>query len=308
MKRLMTVQGLINELTYDLTMEELENLVIDSQDIVLEFIVNDAYNYKQKKLYNELCESIRSEKYFNTISLLINAEDERILPDMAYVLHMATNFGFVDNELKGEALSLGYMLRARELGEVVSHQATNTCIIIASTKAIRSYETTPFIRIKSVENILRNLPDVLYNAYHEEYEARQITRNVIFTILSKAVPDVTPAEIITAFCKSEFPNNVSKEIRVFALRLRAFFYELCSKIGDDALTRILINTCESIIKFNNRHNVFETFADKYLNYKLLEGVCNKENVIENRMMNDINKTYETVKKFKITNKKYSELF
>lgn len=308
MKRIITVQGLINELTYNLSMEELESLVIDSQEVVLEFVVNDAYNYKQKKLYQELCEAIRSEKYFNTLALLINSEDTRVLPDMAYVLHMATNFGFVDTELKGEALSLGYSLRARELGEVVTHPATNTCIIIASTKSVRSYETTPFIRIKCIENILRNLPDVLYNAYHEEYEARQITRNVIYTILSKAVPDVTPAEIITAFCKSEFPKDVSKEIKIFALRLRAFFYELCGKIGDDALTKILINTCESILKFNSRHNVFETFTDKYLNYKLLEGVCSKESDNTNRMMNDINKTYETVKRFKITNKKYSDLF
>lgn len=308
--RKLNVQELLNELTYELGMEELEEVVLGSQDAVIEFVVNEGYSFKQKKAFYELCDAIRDDKYWSTISLLINAQDERVNPEMAYVLHMATNFGFVSEEIKAEALQLGYMLREKELTDLTSHEPTNISIIIASTKAIRAYETTPFLRIKNLENIIKVLPSVIYNAYGDKYTPNNITRNVLFTILTKAVPDVTPAEIITAFCKSQFPTDLSKEVKAYATRLRAFFYELCNKIGDNALNMILTNTCEAILKFNNRHNTEETFSDKYLNFKLLDGVINKQRDVksESRMMDELSKTHNLIKRFKITNKKYSDLF
>lgn len=308
--RKLNVQELLNELTYDLRMEELEEVVLGSQDAVIDFVVNDAYNFKRKSEYHELCDALVKEKYWNTISLLINAQDERVNPEMAYVLHMATNFGFISEDLKAEALQLGYMLREKELTDLTNHEPTNISIIIASTKAIREYETTPFLRIKNLENIIKILPSVLYNAYGDKYTPNNITRNVIFTILTKAVPDATPAEIITAFCKSQFPADLSKEIKAYATRLRAFFYELCNKIGDNALNMILTNACESILKFNARHKTDETFSDKYLNFRLLDGVMNKQRDSKNepRMMGELEKTHKLIKRFKVTNKKYSDLF
>ena len=306
----LNVQGFINEMSYNTNLEETENLFFKYQTTIIDYVVTNAYNFKERKTFYELCDVIRSKKFMDLMQLIVFSDEDRIKPDMAYVLHVATNFNFVDDELKGQALRLGYELREDELGEMVKHVATNTSIIIASTKAPRDYELTPHIRTKCVENIIRALPDILYNAYHEEFKATEISKKVIFTIISKAVLDVTPSEIVTAFCKVEFPKDVENGVKAFALRLRAFFYEIAGSLGDTLLTKILVGACESIRRFNERFKVNESFTNKYLNYILLEHVCKtlEKEKVKTTQADNMKKTYKAFKRFKDNNKKYEDLF
>ena len=99
-------------------------------------------------------------------------------------------------------------------------------------------------------------------------------------------------------------------VKTFALRLRAFFYEIAGVVGDELLSKILIGACESIRKFNEKFGKNETFTDKYLNFILLEKVCkslNKEKVNTPQSKN-MEKSYKAIKKFATNNKKYEELF
>lgn len=307
MKKILTVEGLMNEMSYDLKMEELENVIVDYQDVVIEFFVNNAYNYKKRKELYAISDLIRSDKYFKTLALMINGEDLRINPDMSYVLHIATNFKSVDDETKGEALQLGYMLRERELGMITENEKLNICILIASTKVFRSYQSTPFIRTKFIENILSTLPSVLYNAFGED-NAKKLSVKVIYKILTEAVIDLRPEEVTAAFCKSQFPNDVTEGIREYALRLRAFFYEVCGALSDEVLTKMLLTASNALIKFNERHNTNETFTDKYLNYGLIEAIVKRNPEGKGAMLDSIRRTYKAIKMFKNKNEKYDQLF
>jgi hypothetical protein len=55
----LNIKGFVNEMSYDLTMRELENLVVDYQPVILDYIINNQYNYKSRKEFNEVCELIR---------------------------------------------------------------------------------------------------------------------------------------------------------------------------------------------------------------------------------------------------------
>ena len=301
----LNIRGFVNEMSYDLTMRELENLVVDYQPVILDFIINNQYNYKSRKEFNEVCELIRSDKFFDTISMLINSEDERINPDMAYVLYTATHL-IDDVDLKADAFMLGYKLRENELGsEITGHLETDIAILVASVKAVRSYEVTPFFRSKEVENILENLAEVLYNAYHEKYKINQISENVITTILTQAVPDLKPEEIVTAFAKADMPKDIKAEYKPYISRIQAFLYRICGGLSEDSFSKALNAACNSINKYNERVNANETLMNKYLNYKLLEAVVNSKDV---KVAQTMVLAYKRMTEFKNKNSKFSYLF
>lgn len=304
-----TIKGFINEMSYKLNMEEIETIIIDYQDTIIDFIVNHQYVAKYKREMFELCEVIRSDKFFKTISVMIQAEDERIQSDMAYVLFTATNYNCVDEEMKAKALQLGYQLREMEFGhDMVKDQATNTCILISKVKAVQWFETTPHIRSKSVENIVKSLPTMLYSAYHERYKATEIPTKVILAILTKAVPELRPEEIVTAFCKTEFPKDLNTEVRQFALRVRAFIYELCGRMSEEELLNALRIASVSMTKFNERTNLNESFVNKYLDYRLLVNIyedCKKNKA---KFPTDMLKALQVIAKFIKKNVKFKPLF
>ena len=62
----LSIKGFVNEMSYKLTMQELEALVVDYQDVILDFIVTNQYNYKMKSEFNEVCELIRGDRFFKT--------------------------------------------------------------------------------------------------------------------------------------------------------------------------------------------------------------------------------------------------
>lgn len=304
-----TIKGFMNEMSYKLNMEELETIIVDYQDTIIDFVVNHQYVAKYKREMFELCEVIRSDKYFKTISAMIQAEDDRLQSDMAYVLYTATNYNCVDDQMKAHALQLGYLLRELEFGQnIVSDAATNTCILISKVKAVQWFETTPHIRSKSVENILKSLPDLLYNAYHDRFEARNISTKVILAILTKSIPDLRAEEIVTAFCKTEFPTDLKPEIRQFALRIRAFIYELCGRMSEEELLNALKIASISMTKFNERTKLNENFTNKYLDYRLLVRIY--EDCKRNKKIFPINmkKALEIIEKFIKRNVKFKPLF
>jgi hypothetical protein len=237
--------------------------------------------------------------------MLINSEDERINPDMAYVLYTATHL-IDDVDLKADAFMLGYKLRENELGsEITGHLETDIAILVASVKAVRSYEVTPFFRSKEVENILENLAEVLYNAYHEKYKINQISENVITTILTQAVPDLKPEEIVTAFAKADMPKDIKAEYKPYISRIQAFLYRICGGLSEDSFSKALNAACNSINKYNERVNANETLMNKYLNYKLLEAVVNSKDV---KVPQTMVLAYKRMTEFKNKNSKFSYLF
>ena len=303
--RELTIKGFVNEMSYDLSMQDLEAVVIDYQDVIIDYFVNNMYNYKAKKEFNEVCEIIRGKRYINTISYLINSGDSRIKFDMAFVLYTATHH-IEDVELTNEAFTLGYQLREVELGmNITGNKETDIAILISSVKTVRGYEVTPFFRAKEVENILENLPEILYKAYNVKYSVSAVSETVISTILTKAIPDLQPEELITACCKACLDKNMKEEFKPYASRIQSFLYKVCGLIDEVKFEKALSAACNSIVRFNDRTGRKETLMDKYLNFKLLEAVV-KSN--DPKVLSVMKQAYIILDKFKNNNPKFKHLF
>ena len=190
-------------------------------------------------------------------------------------------------------------------GKLTGNKETDVVIIFSAVKTVRSYMTTPFFRTKEIENILENLPEVLYNAYHEKYKVSQVNENVVSAILTQAVPDLKPEEIITAFCKTNIDKNIDERFKPYVTRLQAFIYKVCASIPEQLFINSIGIACNSINKYNERTNSNETFMDKYLNYKLLEKLVNSKDV---QIPQGMKLAYERLTKFKNNNKKFNYMF
>lgn len=301
----LNIRGFINEMSYDLTMQELEALVIDYQDVLINYFVNNMYNYKARREFNEVCELVRSERFIRTISGLINSDDSRINFDMAFVLYTATHL-IEDKDLANEAFMLGYQLREVQLGmNITGHKETDVAILISSVKTVRDYEVTPFFRSKEVENILENLPEILFNAYSKKYSVKAISENVISTILTQSVLDLQAEELVMACCKLAVPDKMNEKYKPYVTRIQSFVYKVCGSLSEEKFDKALSAACNSIVKFNERTGRHETFMNKYLNYKLLEGVVNNKDVNAPDIMK---LAYIKMNKFKNNNPNYKHLF
>lgn len=305
MRNELTIKGFVNEMSYDLTMQELETIVLDYQETLIDFFVNNQYNYKMKREFNEVCEIIRGDRFFRTISALINSEDSRVVFDMAYVLYTATH-RIEDKELANEAYMLGYKLREIELGEKITGQKeTDIAIRLESVKTVRSYEVTAFFRTKEVENVLENLPEVLYKAYDGKYTISAVNERIMSIILTKVIPDLQLEEFISACCKTDIPKDIDEKFRPYVSRIQSFAYKVCGMLDQEKFNKALSAACNSIDKFNNRTGRNETLMDRYLNYRLLESVVNSKDVKVPELMKI---AYLKLKDFKDNNQKYKHLF
>jgi hypothetical protein len=301
----LTIKGFVNEMSYDLSMQELERLVVDYQDVIIDYFVNNQYNFKVKREFNEVCELLRSDKFFKTLAALIQTDDSRIKFDMAYILYTITHY-LDDPELKHEAFMLGYKLREVELGmNITGHKETDISILISAVKTIRSYDVTPFFRSKEIENILENLPEVLYNAYHREYTVNAINENVLMAILTSAVPGLQPEEFVSACCKTNLAKDMDARFKPYASRIQSFLYKVIGLLSEEKLTKALQAACNSIVRFNERTHSNETLIDKYLNYKLLEAVVYSKDTKVPELMKQ---AYTRMTEFKVKNQKFSHLF
>ena len=301
----LTIKGFVNEMSYNLTMQELEALVVDYQDVILDFIVTNQYNYKMKREFNEVCELIRGDRFFKTLASLIHSDDSRIKFDMAYVLYTVTH-GIEDRDLMSEAFTLAYKLREVELnGELTDHLETNIAILISSVKAVRSYDVTPFFRSKEVENVLENLAEILYNAYGEKYTISAVNETVISTILTYAIPGLQPEEFVSACCKTNLDKNMNEKFKPYATRIQSFLYKVIALLPKEKLVKALSAACNSIIRFNERTGSNENLMNKYLNYRLLEAVVKSKDTKVPKLMKP---AYQRMTEFKNSNEKFKHLF
>lgn len=305
MRNELTIKGFVNEMSYDLTMQELETVVLDYQETLIDFFVNNQYNYKMKREFNEVCEIIRGDRFFKTISALINSEDSRVIPDMAYVLYTATHH-IEDKGLITEAIMLGHDLRILELGDVITgNKETDMIILFQSVKTVRSYEVTAFFRTKEVENILENLAEMMHKVYNGKYTVSAINENVISTILFKTVPDLQLEEFVSACCKTDLPKDMDERFKPYATRIQSFAYKVCGMLDQQKFDKALSAACNSIDRFNNRTGSNETLMGRYLNYRLLKAVVSSKDVEVPELMKV---AYSKLKDFKDRNQKYKHLF
>lgn len=301
------INEFMNEMSYDLSLQEIESVIVDYQDTIITFIVNNQYNKKYSKEFKEVCEEIRSKKFFSVLSRMIHEGDERIKSDMAYVLYTATHFNFVDNELKNEAIELGYKLREEQLnGKLTDDNDLNIAILLCSVKAIRNYNTTSFTRSKAVENIVESLPEILFNVFGrlKGLQPNQITDKTINTILSKAVLDLEVRDVLIALGKAKFPIDIDDKYKPFAIRIQSYLYKIVSTLPNDVFDDTMVVLCKSIKRFNDRTNMNETFMDKYLNYRLLVGFIKSGNKIPKPMLT----TCALLANFINKHKEFAELF
>ena len=305
MNKELTIKGFVNEMSYNLTMQELEALVVDYQDVLIDYFINNRYSYKNKYEYNEVCELVRSDKYIKTISALIHEDNPYMKSDMAFVLYAAT-YKIEDKDLADEAFRLGYRLRELDPEfKSTGHKETDIVILMAMTKTVKNYTTTAFFRSKEIENILENLPEILYHAYHNKVSVSAINENLISAIFTRAVIDLQAEEFVTACCKVDFPEDMDNRFKPYATRIRSFLYKVLGTLSEEKLTKALSAGCNSIDKFNKRCNKNETLIDKYLNYKLLETVVYSKDIEVPVLMK---RAYTRMTEFKVKNQKFSYLF
>ena len=306
--RNLNVQGFINEMSYKLTMQELEEKIVEYQDVIIDYIVNNQYNFKARKEFSELCDVLRQDKCLQTIIGMALSDDSRLDFDMAYVLYTITNFNNVDESVKNLANEAAYYLREVELGNVVEDVETNTLILIGMSRIPYHYNSTPFLRSKYVENILKDLPDMLYNAYGKRFSANKITKNTIYGLLRTIVKDVQVDEIITAFGKMNFPTDLRPEVEPYAIRLRTFIFDLCGAIDATMFRECLNKICDSINKFNKRNNLNETLFNKYLSFQLLEAFV-VDSIKKNFKISEASsRAYQVMNMYRLNNQQYEYLF
>ena len=301
------INNFMNEMSYNLSLQELEEVIVDYQDVIIEFIINNQYNKKYSKEFKEVCSEIRSDKFFSVLSRMIREDDERIKSDMAYVLYTATHFSFVEKEIKDEAVELGYKLRNEQLeGQLTDDDELNIAIVICSIKAFRNYNSTPFIRSKMVENIVESLPEILFNVCGKlkGLEPKQITDKMISEILFKSIIDLEVRDILMALGKAKFPNDIDPKYKPFAIRIQSFLYKIISTLSQQSFDEAMVVICKSIKRFNERTGMNETFMDKYLNYRLLVGFVKSGHKIPASMFTSCAMLAEFINK----HKEFAQLF
>lgn len=305
----LNINNFMNEMSYDLTMEELERIVVDYQEVIIRFVSDSQYNYKMKDDFNNVCSIIRSDKYFDTLAALINSEDKRIMFDMAYILYTATHFpnDDIDDDLKFRAIQLAMKLRTIEMDdELTDNDNVNTAIILSSIKALRDYSVQPFVRAKEVENILETMPEILYHAFNEKYMANNIYDNLLEYIIRKAVKEVKPEEILTALCKLDFDRDkMDKKYVPYASRIQMYAFKLAGKLEKDKFNKAIDVACKSISRFNNRTGMKVTLGDKYLNFALMKAIVQSQ---DTRVPDEVKTAYFRLLAYKEGHKMYEELF
>jgi hypothetical protein len=296
--RELNIKEFINEMSWNLSLQEAEEVIVKYQDTIINFIVNNQYNYKNKHIFKEVCEIIRQDRFFQVLACMINDGDSRVKFDMAYVLYTATHFPDVDSQLINDAAELGYELRRIELEEKLTQDNDiNTAVLICASKAIRDYEVTSFFRSKEVENIIETLPGILYFTLgrNKGLKPNQVSDGLISTILSLAIPDLEVKEVLAALGKSVFPKDLPSHSKPFAIRIQSYLYKICATLSDTTFNDTMIILCKSINKYNERTGLNESFMDKYLNYRLLVEFVKSGNQIPQPMLTTCGKLAKFVK-------------
>lgn len=307
MKKL-TVENFINEMSYDLRMEEMENVVLKYQEVLVVYFMNSRYNYKEKNRFHEVCGIIRTEKFMNTMEKLIDSEAD-ILSDMAYVLVTATNYNFVDKAVKCQAMEMAYSLRYPEM-DFVKNEDIRQIATTLSVWCIRGFVTDSFFRTKCAELVIDKLPRTLYFAIGDKVEPKNITTKNLFTIFTIVVPDLKALELLTALIKSDFLYKVDDPAQKYAIRLRSFLFELAYKMDGRDVADAVIKACESMIRFNKRNpHSRATLNTRYLSPQLLNKLVKDKDISASNAPKAIaiKETHKLLNRIIITHKEFAEL-
>ena len=243
----------------------------------------------------------RCNKYIDETMPWALAKDEAKKDRLATVL-----YNLVESISIGTALLESFM---PETAQKIVDQLNTT---------LRSLDDTKTFGLYPSGNKVVEKPEILFarldvNEVLEKVAAKKAAEEAANHVPTVEIEPYATEDIdFDTFCKSDFPKReeLSSEEYEFALRVRAFMYEIMGVLDKASLFNILTNTCESINRFNEKHGTNETFSGKYLNYKLLEVACeellikDKEKARQTRIVN----TYEKIKAFIKENKKYNNLF
>lgn len=308
--RKLTIENFLNEMSYDLRMEELSNTVLKYQEVVVEYFVTSRYSYKERKRLHEVCEIIRSDRYLTSLDSLISNDECKLLSDLAFVLISSVNFPFVDKEVKGRGMALAYQLREPEF-EFITSKPLREIVTTLSVWTIKGYEVDSFFRVKSMENIISKLPAVLMNALGKNCDVKSLTNNLLYNIIMLITPDVKPLEVVTAFMKTDYPYENNDPRNPFATRLRAFAFELCGMLNREEIETALEKTCISMMNFNKRHpyNQVKFDGNKYMDFDLLKQLSGKNGIKEtSNKAKLILKTADIVARFRLNHEEFASLF
>lgn len=308
--RKLTIENFLNEMSYDLRMEELSNVVLKYQDVVVEYFVTSKHSYKERKRLHEVCEIIRSDRYLTSVDSLLSDTDTKLLTDLAFVIISSVNFPYVDKEVKGRGMMIAYQLREPEF-EFITNKQLREMVITLSVWTIRGYVVDSFFRTKSMENIISKMPAVLMNGLGKNCDVRGLTNSMIYNMLMLVMPDVKPMEVITAFMKTDYPYESNDPRNPFATRLRAFAFELCGMSNREDVETALEKTCISMMNFNKRnpYNAVKFDDKKYMDFDLLRQLSGKDGIKEtSQKAKLILKTADIVARFRLNHEEFASLF
>lgn len=292
----LTIRNFLNEMSYDLRLGEIEEVILKYQDVIVEYFAKSRFVYKERHRFEELCGVLRSEKIIRTVETLM--EKEPINTDLAHCLMVAVSTLPEDDERKDDVLRIAYMLEYASFEDEIKDKKILSMIAYLGAWSIRGYELNSFYRIKSAQMIIKYLPGCLRGEYGQ-INPKRFTKNFFYRLFSVLIPDITIVELIEAFSKTEF--NYSKEERPYAIRLRGFMFELIDSVRYKDAQEAINRACDSIIRYNNRNSYkLETpitLEDMYLNYDVIKTLVNGDAIwkADNEITKGIMKAYNILK-------------
>lgn len=306
--RNLTIENFLNEMSYDLRMEELENVVRKYQEVVLRYVLGYQYIFKEKKRMHEVFEVLRSEKYLATLEKMVEDTDGVLEEDLAYIVVTAADFAFVDREIKARAMTIAYKLRESNFVGIKSIELRQLLTTL-SVWTVRSFETNAYFKSKALAKIIEKFPRVAHNAFGGKHV--KIDNSAMLKVFGSLVPGVVIEDIVSAFLYSDYKYTGDTVEAKYAIKLRSFFYTLCGVIDQNKFVDALGKVCGIMATNNVRHAEVQTFQGRYLDYNLFCKLA-KDFKESGKELDNASKAmitaHDTLTRFIMNNKEYESLF
>lgn len=267
----LTIRNFLNEMSYDLRLGEIEEVILKYQDVIIKYFVKSRFVYKEKRRFEELCGVLRSEKIIRTMETLI--EKEPVNTDLAHCLMVAVSELPSDDERKNDVWKIAYLLEHANFEDEIKDKKVLSIAAYLGAWCIRGYELDSMYRVKSAQMVIKYLPGCLLGEYGS-INPKRFTKNFFYKLFSVLIPDITIVELIEAFSKSGF--DYSKKERPYAIRMRGFMFELINATRYEDAEKAIIRACDSIVRRNNknRFNTQLSLEDMYLDYNVIRVLVN----------------------------------
>lgn len=301
----LTIKNFFNEMSYDLKVKEVENIVIKYQDTIISFIKRNRLKESAQDEIIKLKDIIKEDKFIQAIEN-VGTNTNKLNCDMAHALYVAT-IDEEDKDLIGVMTELAYNIRESEFEDIIKDPKLLKIMSYLSIFVIRGFEPSEFYKIKEVSAITEQLPFVL----KEELGFVSMSKDLIRGIYTTLIPGLTAEELLTGIAKTPYPETdlKNKEIRFFEIRLRSFLYQLVSYMDTKKVKRLVTNVCKDIIKFNQMTGQNNILAKYYISNDILERLVNSGKFydMDSDKCKGGLKLYNILSEIK-KDKKYSELF